>query len=299
MCACQEHKPRLPAAGDHGAPAAVSPSTGQAWKGAQPELPGIVPVMPSVTVRRCLEHVPANAPRQRRPGSPPPASRGRVGRPGRTQPPCGRDGTRRRIPAGSGHPARLRPRLPRFAGQANIRRVLPLRFAWSPSVALKLVQTRVPSGLAASSVGGSRHPIRKRMAAVPRIPGGQRPVWASARQAYPPCECRLPAGLTERDDIGRGDSGHAPGANAEGLDHWSSEPGAASAGLGGSNPGRMPPRQAPDGPFLTDPDCWVRAREQPRSNHRDKTDTQKLTWGDETPGQTGCAARDLNPEPAD
>ena len=29
------------------------------------------------------------------------------------------------------------------------------------------------------------------------------------------------------------------------------------------------------------------AHEQPRSNQVDKTGTQKMTWGDETPGQTG------------
>jgi len=41
------------------------------------------------------------------------------------------------------------------------------------------------------------------------------------------------------------------------------------------------------------------AREQPRSNHGDKTGAQKITWGGKTPGQYGCAARDSNPEPAD
>jgi len=42
-----------------------------------------------------------------------------------------------------------------------------------------------------------------------------------------------------------------------------------------------------DGPFLTSPDCWVDAREQPRSNHGYKTDMQKITWGDKTPGRYG------------
>jgi len=92
------------------------------------------------------------------------------------------------------------------------------------------------------------------MAAIPCIPGRQpgrsEP---SAPPTYPPCECRLPAGCTERDGIGIGDSRNAPGACAEGLDHWSSEPGAASAGRRGADPGRMPPHQAPDGPFLTRP----------------------------------------------
>jgi hypothetical protein len=36
----------------------------------------------------------------------------------------------------------------------------------------------------------------------------------------------------------------------------------------------MPPDPAPAGPFLTSPDCWVRAREQTWSNHGDKTDTK-------------------------
>jgi hypothetical protein len=31
----------------------------------------------------------------------------------------------------------------------------------------------------------------------------------------------------------------------------------------------------------------------------DKTDTKKVTWSRRTPDQNGCAARDLNPEPAD
>lgn len=74
LCACQEHKPRLLAAGDHSAPAAVSPGTGQGRKGVQPELPRGRPVLLSATARRCPEPMPANAPRQRRPGSPLPAA---------------------------------------------------------------------------------------------------------------------------------------------------------------------------------------------------------------------------------
>jgi hypothetical protein len=35
----------------------------------------------------------------------------------------------------------------------------------------------------------------------------------------------------------------------EGLDHWSSGDGAASAGRGGANPGRVPPHRAPGGLF--------------------------------------------------
>ncbi len=59
-------------------------------------------------------------------------------------------------PRRPGHPARLWPRLPRLARHATIRRVLPL----SPRGArasLKLLQAQVPSGLAASSAGASRH----------------------------------------------------------------------------------------------------------------------------------------------
>ena len=153
LCACQEHKPRLPAAGDHGAPAVLG--TGEARKGAQPALPRAVPVPPYATAHRCPEPVPANAPAiaataaccQRRPA---------VGRPGRTQPRC--RARPRSAPgiAGSGHPARLWPRLPRLAGHANIRRVPPLS-PRSPSVALKLLLTEVTSGLAPWSVGDSRH----------------------------------------------------------------------------------------------------------------------------------------------
>jgi hypothetical protein len=38
----------------------------------------------------------------------------------------------------------------------------------------------------------------------------------------------------------------------------------------------------------------------PDGTHRGPTSPDKRkTWGHKTPGQTGCAARDLNPEPAD
>ena len=62
LCACQEHKPRLPAVGDHGALAAASPGAGEARKGAQPELPRAVPALPYATARCCPEPVTANAP---------------------------------------------------------------------------------------------------------------------------------------------------------------------------------------------------------------------------------------------
>jgi len=91
---------------------------------------------------------------------------------------------------------------------------------------------------------------RKHLAAVPRIPGLS---GALAPATYPPYGCRLPAGLTECDGIGIGDSGRAPGARVKGLDHWSSRPGRRRAVRDGAAPGRVPPHRAPDGPFLTSP----------------------------------------------
>ena len=88
MCACQEHKPRLLTAGNHSTPAAVSPGTGEAWRGPQPELPGAVPVLPHATARCCpgtcaRERSSPASPRQRRPRYP------AAGRPGRTRPRAG------------------------------------------------------------------------------------------------------------------------------------------------------------------------------------------------------------------
>jgi DNA replication protein DnaC len=58
-------------------------------------------------------------------------------------------------------------------------------------------------------------------------------------------------------------------------------------------------RGAPDGPFLTRPGllgpCTRANTEQTCGQNRHV----KMTWGRKTPGQNGCAARDLNPEPAD
>jgi hypothetical protein len=125
LCACQEHKPRLLTAGDHSAPATVSPVTGDAWRGPQPELPG-----PS---RRCLlrQHAAARNPRPRTLLAwVAPAARGQrcpaMGRPGRTQPPCGRDRSRcRQSPSSPGvRPGygRPRPSLParRFPAHAAV-----------------------------------------------------------------------------------------------------------------------------------------------------------------------------------
>jgi hypothetical protein len=38
-------------------------------------------------------------------------------------------------------------------------------------------------------------------------------------------------------------------------------------------------------------------RASTREQTWDKTGTKKMTWGDKIPCQTGCAARDLNPNP--
>jgi hypothetical protein len=45
--------------------------------------------------------------------------------------------------------------------------------------------------------------------------------------------------------------------------------------------------------------CTIRANEQPWSSQPGKTGTAKADENDESAGQGGCAARDLNPEPAD
>jgi hypothetical protein len=60
---------------------------------------------------------------------------------------------------------------------------------------------------------------------------------------------------------------------------------------------------APDGPFLTSPGLLGPCIASKHGANTEQTWGQnghiKMTWGDDTPGQTGCAARDLNPEPAD
>ena len=81
----------------------------------------------------------------------------RWGRPGRTQPPCGRDRSRCRESRRPGHPARLWPPSPRLAGHANVRRHAAVGSAEPRSLALKRVQTEVPSGLAASGEDSIRH----------------------------------------------------------------------------------------------------------------------------------------------
>jgi hypothetical protein len=136
-----------------------------------------------------------------------------VGRPRRTQPPCGRDRSRCRHPVVPGHPARLWPSSPQPAGHVNIRRTPP------PSPRISQRTCRFERRRQPAPPPGSTLPLSR---ASPGLSG------ASAPATYPPYGCRLPAGLTECDGIGIGDSGRAPGARVKGLDHWSSMPGAAS-----------------------------------------------------------------------
>ncbi len=138
--------------------------------GPQPELPGAVPLLPFATAGRCrnlcprtlLASVTPAARCQRRPA---------VGRPGRTQPPCGRDGAGygRRVRASDPAVAVLAPacRARQHSAQAA---AVP---AESLSLARKRVQAEVPSGLAASSAGAVGTATRKHIAALPRIPGRQ------------------------------------------------------------------------------------------------------------------------------
>src|SRR6202043_3018336 len=105
-----------------------------------------------------------------------------------------------------------------------------------------------------------------------------------ATATHLPYGCLLPAGLTERDVIGIGDSGRVPAARVEGLDHWSSGPGAASA---------------QDGPFLTSPGLLGPCARASMEQTWGQNGHEKMAWGGKIPGRNGCAARDLNPEPAD
>jgi len=92
-------------------------------------------------------------------------------------------------------------------------------------------------------------------------------------------ECRLPAGLTLRNSIGIGALGPVSLPPREGLDQWSSEDRAVAARGSGPASGCLPPDRVPAGPFLTrlgllGPCARATvAREQPRSNQVDKTDT--------------------------
>jgi hypothetical protein len=155
------------------------------------------------------------------------------------------------------------------------------------------------SGFGARPAPGDGGAARDTSPAAIRIRGRHLPCLISIATDVSPHGCRLPAGLTLRNSIGIGALGPVSRPPREGLDQWSSEDRAVPAGVSGPASGCLPPDRVPAEPFLTSPDCWVRGREQPRSNHGDKTDTQKMTWSRKTPGQDGCAARDLNPEPAD
>jgi hypothetical protein len=130
------------------------------------------------------------------------------------------------------------------------------------------VRREVPSGLA------SRMPTAAVAATERTWPLSLRIPWqatgvlgASAPATSPPCECRLPAGCTERDGIGIGDSGGAPRTRARGLDHWSREPRGAAGRAGRHGSGANAPHRGPRGPFLTNPGllgpCARATTEQP------------------------------------
>lgn len=89
-----------------------------------------------------------------------------VGRPGCTQPPCGRDRSRAGKSRRPRHPARLRPSSPQLAGHVNIRRTLSGARCYDPCEA--------PSGLAASSADSSRHRHPETLCRCPAHPW---PVW--------------------------------------------------------------------------------------------------------------------------
>lgn len=173
LCACQEHRPRLSAAGDHGAPAAASPGTDEERKGAQPELPRGPPgtafcdstPLPGTCARegsplassrqplpappRCGPSRAHTAPVRARPDPPSGITSGPGIRPG-----CGRVCRARQCP-------------PRTAAVA----------ARSPGVALKLLLTEVTSGFAASSAAAVGTATRKHVAAARASLAGNRPAW--------------------------------------------------------------------------------------------------------------------------
>ena len=116
-----------------------------------------------------------------------------VGRPGRTQPPCGRDRSRCRQSRRPGHPARLWPPSPQLAGHVNI----PAHAAVVPAELLSLnrkrVQADVPSGLAAPGAGHTRHRDPKVPCRCPAHP------WqATSRSGAPaPAMCPCEAGYQQ------------------------------------------------------------------------------------------------------
>lgn len=89
-------------------------------------------------------------------------------------------------------------------------------------------------------------------AAAMRIPVGNRRAWQAARAT----NHRTSAGYQRVSRCVTASEWGTPGAlpvPREGLDHWSSEPGAAPAVQDGTVPGRMSPHRAPGGPFLDKP----------------------------------------------
>jgi hypothetical protein len=109
-----------------------------------------------------------------------------------------------------------------------------------PPVAVWTLRAEVPSGLTPRTPAVAGTATLLHIAAVSRIPARQQVRLGCPRQRRIRRECRLPAGCTERDGIGIGDSGCAPSARAGGLDHWSSGPGAAPTVRDGPASGRMP-----------------------------------------------------------
>ena len=128
------------------------------------------PVLPSATARReAPEAVLANAPRQRHPGNPLPAVPGRGPSRAHTAPVRARPYPVPGIPPAQGiRPGCGRPRPSLPGTPISGARCCPP--CGAPSLDLKLVQTEVPRGLAASSAAAAGTAPRKHLAAVPRIP---------------------------------------------------------------------------------------------------------------------------------
>ena len=173
LCACQEHRPRLSAAGDHGAPTAVSPATGEGWKGAQPELPRAAryrflrrhAAARNLCPRTLSASVVPAARCQRRPA---------VGRPRRTQPPCGPEPYPASgitpgpgIRPGCGRACPGLPSTPLSAACCRCRRAEPERRSEAPAdgSAQRICRFELRAAVGTAT--------RNHVAAVPRIPGRQ------------------------------------------------------------------------------------------------------------------------------
>ena len=94
------------------------------------------------------------------------------------------------------------------------------------------------------------------------------PAGASAPPLYSPCECRLPAGLTERDGIGMVDPGSAQRVPREGLDHWSSRCSAALPRTRWSSAASLEPAVRADHPRRDPAPRGRRRRLVPPAHHR-------------------------------